>query len=140
MRRERAADPEQRALGAREQRREALEILGQRPGRDARAHLRDRRVGLVVEEILGQDDGDRTGRAALGEMKGAGERLARGLRLVDLDHRLRHVGEEAAVMLLLQRHAAEIGALDLADQGNEGRCVVIGRVQRDERVREAGAA
>ncbi len=73
-------------------------------------------------------------------MEGAGDRLGRLLRLVDFDHQLGHIRQEARVVLLLQRQPAEIPALDLSDQHHDGGGVVIGRVQGDHRVRQPGPA
>ena len=44
--------------------------------------------------------------------------------------------KQARIILLLQRQAAEILALDLADQQHQRRRVVIGRMQRDHGVRQ----
>ena len=98
------------------------------------------RVGLVVENVLGQDHRDRTRRAAFREVKGAGHRFRGLLRLVDLDDLLGDIGQKTRVVLLLQGEAAEIAALDLADEHDERRRVVIGRVQRHHSVRQPGAA
>ena len=48
--------------------------------------------------------------------------------------------EEPAVVLLLQRHAARLPALDLADQHDHRRRVMPGGVETDHRVRQAGSA
>jgi hypothetical protein len=79
---------------------------------------------------------DRTLGAAFRQMEGAGHRLRRLFRLVDLDDLLGDVGQQARVVLLLQGEAAEIAALDLADQHHQRRRVVIGRMQRHHRVRQ----
>ena len=133
---QRAADQHQRPLGLRQHLGEAVEILGARPGDDARPRRVELGIGLRVENVLGQDHRDRAGGAAFGDMKGAGDRFRGLLRLVDLDDLLGHVGQQARIILLLQREPAEILALDLADQHDHRRRVVIGGVQRDHRVRQ----
>jgi hypothetical protein len=86
-------------------------------------------VGLVVENVLGQDDRDRALGATFREVKGAGHRFRGLLRLVDLDDLLGDVGQQARVVLLLQCEPAEIAALDLPHQHDQRCCIVIGRVQ-----------
>jgi hypothetical protein len=73
-------------------------------------------------------------------MKGAGDRLGGLLGLVHLDDLLGDVREEAGIVLLLEGEAAEILAFDLADQHDDRCRVVIGGMEGDEAVREAGPA
>ena len=47
--------------------------------------------GLVVENVLGQDDRDRAGRPAFREVEGAGDRFRSLFRLINLDDLLRHI-------------------------------------------------
>ena len=126
---QRAADQDQRPLGLRQHVGEPVEILGARPGDDMRPRQVRFGVGLVVEDVLGQDHRDRALGAAFRDVEGAGHRLGGLLRLVDLDDLLGDVGQQARVVLLLQCEAAEIAALDLPDQHDHRRRVVIGRMQ-----------
>jgi len=73
-------------------------------------------------------------------MEGARHRFRRLLGLVDLDDELGHIGQEPAVILLLQGHAPGFPALDLADQHDQRRRVVPGGVETDHRVRQARPA
>ncbi len=129
LRHQGAADQHQRPLGARQHIGKPVQIRLARPGGNARPRRVQLGRGLLVEDVLRQDHRHRARCAALGDMKGAGHRFRGLLRLVDLDDLFRHVGQEARIVLLLQREAAEIGALDLADQHHHRRRVVIGRMQ-----------
>ena len=73
-------------------------------------------------------------------MEGAGDGFGGLFGLVDLDDLLGHIRQEARIVLLLQREAPEILALDLADQHHHRGRVVIGRVQRHHRVRQTRPA
>jgi hypothetical protein len=136
----RTADQHQRALGIGEHLGELVEVVAARPRLRQGGGLHHRPLGGQIEDVLGQDDGDRARRPGLREVEGAGDHLARLDRLHDLEHALGHVGQQAGVVLFLQRAAADVLALDMADQCNQRRCVVIGSVQRDHRVGHAGPA
>ncbi len=136
----RAADPDQRPLGLGQHVRQPVEILRARAGKRRRARQRGRDVGLGVEHILGHHHRDRARGAALGDMEGARHRLRRLVRVVDLDDELGHVGEQPAVVLLLQRHAPGLPALDLADQHHHRGRVVPSGMEADHRVRESRTA
>ena len=136
----RGADPDQRAFGLRQHGGEAIDIIRQRSGLRGGARFGDRGVGFGIEHVLGDDDGDRAGGAALGDVEGARDRLAGLLRFVDLDHQFGDVGQQAGIVLFLQRHAAGLEALDLADQHDQRRGVVIRGVQADHGVGQAGPA
>ena len=135
-----AAGQQQRPLGRLDHGDQRIDILRPGGGNRARARRRERRVRLLVENVLRQDDRHRPRRAGFGEMEGARHRFGGLLRLVDLDHVLGDVGEQAGIVLLLEREAAHVAPLDLADQHHQRRRVVEGGVHGDQPVGEAGAA
>ena len=137
---QRTADQHQRAFGVREHVRQPIEVLRARTRQHARARLIHLGVGLRVEQILRQDDRDGAGRAALGDMEGTRDRLGGLLGFDHLDHQFRHVGQQAGIVLLLQRHAAEVLAFDLAHQHYQWGRIVIGGVDRHHGVGQAGTA
>jgi hypothetical protein len=73
-------------------------------------------------------------------MEGTRDRFGGLIGVDDLDDVLGDVGEQSRVVLLLQGQAAHVAALDMADEQDERDGVVVGGVQRDHGVREAGAA
>jgi len=137
---ERAADPDQRTLGPLQHRGQPVKVFRARPGEGRGSRRVERRLGLLLEQILGQDHRDRAGGAALGDVEGAGDGLARHLRLVHLDDQLGDVGQQPRVVLLLQGETPEIPALHLPDQHHHRRRVVVGGVQADHAVGEARTA
>jgi hypothetical protein len=135
---QRAAHQDQRPFRLGDPLGQIRQILRAGRGGDTGARRVDRRVGLLIEDILRQDHRHRPRRSALGDMEGARHRLGRHFRLIHLDHQLGDVGEQHRVILLLQREAAEIRPLHLPDQHHQRRRVVIGGMQRDQSVGEAG--
>ncbi len=89
---QRATGQHQRPLGLGQHSGEPVEILGARTRGDARPRRVELGLGLLVEDVLGQDHRDRTRGPALRNMEGAGDRLRRQFRLVDLDHQLGDIG------------------------------------------------
>ena len=135
-----AACQQQRALGRLDHGDQRVHVIGPGGGNRARARRREGRVRLLVENVFRQDDRHRPRRAGLGEVEGARHRLRRLLRLVHLDHVLGDVGEQAGIVLLLEREPAHVAPLDLADQHHQRGRVVERGVHGHQPVGEAGAA
>ncbi len=124
-----AAGQDQRAFGFGQHLGELLQVLGARAGDHARAGLVEFGVGGFVEDIFGQDNGDRAGGAGFGDVEGAGDGLRGLFGFVDLDYGLGDIGEQFRVVLFLQCQAAEVFALDLADHHDHGGRVMECRMQ-----------
>ena len=137
---QRGASPDQRAFGRRQHGRQAVDVGGQRSGLRGRTRFGDGGVCFDIEHILGDDDGDRAGRAAFGDVEGAGDGLAGLRRFVDLDHRFRDIRQQFGIVLLLQRHSSRFEAFHLANDHDQRRGVMQRGVQSDQRVGQAGSA
>ena len=135
-----AADQHERPLRRCQQLPQAVELLASGRGLGG---LGVRGVGdrdVVRQHVLGQREGDRAG----SPRAGGPERLLQQLRqprgIVDLRDPLAELGQEAAVVDLLERLAVDHPASDLADQQHHRRRVLEGDVQARGGVRRAGPA
>ena len=72
-------------------------------------------------------------------MKGVGDRPGHVVGALDLGRPLRHRSEDCGVVELLKRLPPHLVARDLADEQDEGRAVLEGRVDAHRRVRCARA-
>ena len=90
-------------------------------------------AGLVDEHVLGQREHDRTRTTGRRDVERARDELRDPFGVVDLRHPLRHRPEHLAVVDLLERLAFHHLAGDLADQQDQRRRVLIGRVDAARR-------
>ena len=136
----RAADDDERPLGAGEQRPRPLDVA--RGGMDAVDLVRPRvgSVGLLHEHVLGQRQHDRARPAGGRDVERARDELRDPVGAVDLRHPLRHRAEHVAVVDLLERLAPHHLAADLADQEDQRRRVLERGVDAAGGVRRPRAA
>ena len=135
-----ATDDRERTLGGCEQVARRRQLV--RPRRRLRRRVRRgvRHVGDVGEHVLRQREHHRAGPAGGRDPEGPRDQLGDALDLVDLCDPLRERAEHAAVVDLLERLALRVLARHLADEEEERRPVLVGRVHADGGLRCARPA
>ena len=112
----RRADPDQRPFRFRQHIGKLVQVVRVRAGDGLRTGAVEGRGRFRVEHVLGDDNRDRAGGAAFGDVKGARDGLAGLDGVVDLDDEFRDVGEQAGIILFLQCHAPGLEPFHLADE------------------------
>ena len=97
-------------------------------------------LGEVGQHVLGQRDHHRAGPAGGGDMEGAADDLGDARGVVDLGRPFRHRAEDGAVVEFLERLALAHAALDLADEQDQRRRILIGDMDAGRGVGGAGPA
>ena len=129
-----SAGDRERSLGVREQVAKPLELgrARMRPHPLVRPRIGD--LDLVDEHVLGQRQDHRAGSSRRRHRERAGHELRDPRGALDLGDPLRHRVEHPAVVDLLERLAILHVAADLADQEDQRRRVLVGRVDADRGV------
>ena len=97
-------------------------------------------VGGFGQRVFRQGQHHRTGPAGHRGVEGAGDHLRHAVGAVDLGDPLAHAAEQLAVIDLLEGVATAHAALDLADQHDQRRFVLLGDMDAGGGVGGAGAA
>ena len=97
-----------------------------------------RRVGLLLERVLGDVDVNRAGTTASGDVEGFGEDAGQVVRVADQVVVLGHRQRDAVDVDLLERVLADQRGRHVARDGHHRHAVELGRADARDEVRRAG--
>ena len=134
------AHHDERPLGRRKQLPQATQLLVTWSGSRDLCRRSVGRVRLLVEHVLGQRQHHRARSACRRDRERTGDMLGDPRGVVDLGRPLRDGAEHRRVVELLERIAAGVASRHLADEEDQRRRVLVGRVHADGCVGRARAA
>ncbi|MGC0388810.1 hypothetical protein ACVIU7_003897 [Bradyrhizobium liaoningense] len=136
----RAAENDERRLGARKHRTNAFDIGRRRPAHGGLDAHGIGNGGGLGQHVLRQRDHHGTGAALHGDAEGARHQLRNAVGAIDLDRPFRHGAEHRLVVELLERLALAHAGVDLADEQDHRRRILHRDVDAVAGIGRAGAA